>query len=143
MRIGSPMAAPGMVPTEMRAEEGHDHPIAAHLIVVGAEPIEATVKRDVPRIAHAAGNDLQIVTAVIASQHAAIESPIISGIVISAAVTVFVERHWSREVGHIGRRGNSRQISKRFWRKAARLIKPLGVSFAHVQLAVRGPVQTM
>lgn len=107
MRIGSPVAAPRMIPTKMSAIKGHNHLIAAHLVVVGAEPIEAAVKRDVPRITHAAGDDLQIFPAVIAPEHTAIESPVIGGIVVRAAVIVFAEFHWSREVGHIRRRRNS------------------------------------
>ena len=91
----------------MRAIERHDHPIAPHLIVIGANPIETAIDGNIPRITKTTGDDFQIVTAVIASQHSAVESPVICGIVIRTAISVFAEVQGSREVGHIRRRCQS------------------------------------
>ena len=40
-----------MIPTKVSSIKGHDHPISAHLIVIGSQPIEATVDGNIPQIA--------------------------------------------------------------------------------------------
>ena len=71
-----------MTPAEMRAEERHEHPVAIALVVVGAEPVEATVERDVPRVAETARNDLQVRSHVVAAQHAPFAAPVVARILI-------------------------------------------------------------
>ena len=60
--------------------------VAFALIVVGAEPVEAAVERDVPGIAEAARHDFEVRAAVVAAQHAAFASPVVAGILIGALV---------------------------------------------------------
>ena len=143
MRIGSPMAAPRMVPAKVSPKERHEDTIARRLIVVGPDPVEAAVERDVPRIAEAACDNLQALPTVIATQHPAIQTPIISRIVIGTSVFILTRRHRNRDVRHIGRRLKSPQVTKRLRRVTARLIESLRVPFAHIELAVRSPAQSM
>ena len=132
-----------MVPTKVRPVERHEDAIARRLIVVGPDPVEAAVNRDVPWIAEAAGDYLQIVSAVIASQHTAIQAPVIRRMMICAAVIAFARLHRSGEIRDVGGRGESPQIAKWLRSVAARFVEPLRVPLAHVKLAVRGPIQSM
>ena len=70
----------------MRTIERVEDLVAERLVVVRAQPVEAVIKTDVPRIAKTAGNNLKLRTVSVATQDAAAQAPIITGIV----VTVFV-----------------------------------------------------
>ena len=137
------MAAPRMIPAKVRAEERHEDSIADGLIIVGPDPVESAVHGNIPRVSKSSCHDLQIVSAVIAAQHAAIHAPVISRIVIRTAVLVLVRRHRSREVRHIRRRSDSPQFAKWLWGITTGLIEPLRVPLAHVELAIRSPVQAV
>ncbi len=143
MVLAGPVVAPDMSPAEMRAEEWHEYPIALALVVVRAEPVEAAVERDVPGVAQSTRNNLQIGTHVVASQHAPLASPVISGILVRGLVLLACEHLRCREIGCALGCAHIPEIPKGLGCHAPGLRQALGRAMGEIELPVRRPVVPM
>ena len=135
-----------MSPTEMRAEEGHDDPVALRLVVVGAEQVEAAIDGDVPRVPHTSRDDFQVASERVATQHTPFTPPIVVRIVIGAAVIRDGERLRRRDVQRAFRMLDVPKFAEGLRRDAAKLFR-LVVSFRiplrHIQPAIGPPYQAV
>lgn len=103
-----------MIPAEVRAEEWAEHAVTFVLVFVRAEPVEAGIERDVPRIAQTAHHDLQIAPPVVAPQHAPHVTPVVVGILIGVAIVGGLESLRLGKIfapGGVGRPNSSRKGS--------------------------------
>ena len=141
--IAAPVITPGMAPAEVGAEERHEDLVALVLVIVGAEPVEGVVEGDVPGIANARGDDLEILAEVVAAKHAALTAPVVGRVVIGSLVVVLLENADRRKIGGIGRRLHCPEVAERLGRDPLILGQAFRVALRHVQLAVGPPVEAV
>ena len=105
--------------------------------------MEAGVEGDVPGIAGTPREDLQIAPIGIAAQHAALTSPVVLRVVVVLLVVTLGEGPRGRIIGRTGRSGDAPKISEGLRSDPSRLGQTLGVALAHVEFAVRSPIEAV
>ncbi len=113
--LAEPVVAPGMAPAEVGSEERHEDLVALRLIVVRAEPVEAGIEGDVPRIAEASADDLQVRTVGIAAEDSAHAAAVVGRVVVRC------ECLRRREVGRAFRRLDVPEFAEWFRSDSPRL----------------------
>ena len=136
-----------MPPAKVGAQERVENPIAAILVLIGADPIEVSIEVHVPHVSHAATVDFQLRSIGKTSQDAAFGAPVIgwgvvSGLVRFLGINFCFGRSW-----RVTWRTNSPKIGKRSGRNkllaTLRIKVTLRVPFAHVESSVRGEHESM
>ena len=143
MVLAGPVGTPGMPPTVMRTMKWVKDAISFILIIIRSLEMKAAVEGDIPRVAIATGDDLQVFPHVIANQHTSLAAPVIGRIMKGMAVGYRRERASRRNIGRTLRCPYSPQIAKCLGRHSSRTRQPLGVSLGHIESAIRPPSQTM
>ena len=135
-----PPRGPRMVPAEMRALKGRKNTVSLILVVVGAEPVKAIIKANVPWIAKPPGDEFRLGTIGRAAENASFATPVVRRVMIRAPVAVAGECLRRRHVGRAGWGRHTPHVPKHLGGVMVGLVEPLGIAFAHVEPPVGRPV---